>query len=70
MRVSTLIVNTNESVDLSAESKPVREVIKASYGVKYREDVTSGGSANVRLDGESYYASPGRTMRRDELESK
>merc|ERR1712091_604153 len=49
---------------------PVREVIKPNYGVQYKEDVTAGGGANARIAGETYYASPGRTMRRDELESK
>ena len=57
-------------LDLAAESKPVRETIKASYGVAYREDINDGGSANVRINGESYYKSPGRMMRRNELETK
>ena len=56
------------NIDLEAESKPVREVFKASYGVQYKEDLNEGGSANVRINGNSFYASPGRTMRRDELD--
>ena len=48
----------------------MRETIQANYGVSYYENIDSGGSANVKLVGSSYYASPGRTMRRDELENK
>lgn len=48
----------------------MRETIKASYGVSYREDINHGGSANVRINGESYYNSPGRNMRKDEFELK
>ena len=66
----TSMIKTEETVDLAQESKPVREVIKAGYGVSYREDPNDGGSANVRIKGESYYMSPGRNMRKDELELK
>ena len=62
------MIKTEETVDLAQESRPVREVIKAGYGVSYREDPNDGGSANVRIKGESYYMSPGRNMRKDELE--
>ena len=48
----------------------MRETLKASYGVSYREDINYGGSANVRINGDSYYKSPGRNMRRNELETK
>ena len=47
----TSMIKTEETVDLAQESKPVREVIKASYGVSYREDPNDGGSANVRING-------------------
>ena len=48
----------------------MRETIKASFGVSYREDINDGGSANVRINGESYYKSPGRNMRKAELETR
>ena len=64
----TSMIKVEETVDLAQESRPVREVLKAGYGVSYREDPNDGGSANVRIKGESYYMSPGRNMRKDELE--
>ena len=69
-KITSLIAQQNDNVELSQESRPVRETIKASYGVSYREDINDGGSANVRINGESYYKSPGRNMRKKELESK
>lgn len=70
-RITTLIKNMHESLDLSQESKPVREVLKANYGVSYMEEASGGGGeTNFKLNGESYYMSPGRNMRRDELESR
>ena len=48
----------------------MRETIKASYGVSYREDINDGGSANVRINGDSFYKSPGRNMRKTELDAK
>ena len=48
----------------------MREALKASFGVSYREHINDGGSANVRITGESYYKSPGRNMRRNELETR
>ena len=65
-----LINLSNDKIDLSAESKPVCQVIKPIYGVQYTENLLEGGSTNIRLDGESYYETPGRTMRKDELELK
>ena len=65
-----LIGNKNDKIDLSAESKPVSSVIKPIYGVSYTENVLDGGSANIRLEGESFYETPGRNMRKDELEKK
>ena len=69
-KITSLITQQDDKIDLAEESKPVRETIKASFGVAYREDINDGGSANVRINGESYYKSPGRMMRRNELESK
>lgn len=69
-RIASLIVSTDESIELCQESKPVREALKANFGVSYREDVNTGGTANVRIQGDSYYNSPNRNMRRDELETR
>lgn len=69
-RIVGLIDLKNDKIDLSAESKPVSQVIKPIYGVSYTENVNEGGSTNIRLDGNSYYETPGRTMRKDELELK
>ena len=69
-KITALIAQADDKIDLAQESKPVRETIKASYGVSYREDINDGGSANVRINGESYYKSPGRNMRRKELETR
>lgn len=33
----------------------------------YQENIDDGGSANVRLNGDSFYASPGLKMRREDL---
>ena len=65
-----LIGNKNDKIDLSAESKPVCQVIQPIYGVSYTENLLDGGSTNIRLEGESFYQTPGRTMRKDELEQK
>ncbi len=65
-----MLVSAQQSIDLAAKSKPVKDSLKINYGVSYREDINDGGSANVRLAGESYYASPGRNMRRDELKRR
>ena len=48
-KVSTLFKSIENSVALNDESKPVREVLKANYGVSYREDVNEGGQANCRM---------------------
>ena len=69
-KIASLINTNTTSVDLSTESKPLRETLQANYGVSYREDINAGGSTNVRIQGESYYLSPGRQMRRDELENR
>ena len=69
-RIVGLIDLKNDKIDLSAESKPVSQVIKPIYGVSYTENVNEGGSTNIRLDGNSYYETPGRPMRKDELELK
>ena len=58
------------SIDLAQESKPVRDVLKANYGVSYNERLEDGGGTNMKILGGSYYASPGRNMRKDELEQK
>ena len=69
--IVSLLVNDNSSmIGLEEESKPVREVMKANFGVEYTEDITEGGAANCRLTGESFYASKDRNMTREELGSK
>lgn len=68
--IAELIIKSSESIDLDTESKPVRDAIKTGYGVSYTENIDHGGSANVSLRGQSYYESPGRNMRRDELFKK
>ena len=69
-KVSNLIVNKDEILDLTVESKPVRDSLKASFGVSYIENVSDGGSVNLRLTGKSFYDFPGRNMRKEELEKK
>ena len=66
-KITSLLTHTEDKIDLTEDSKPVRETIKASFGVAYREDINDGGSANVRINGDSYYKSPGRNMRKNEL---
>ena len=41
--VSLIQSNPNLSLDLSEESKPIRDTLKVSYGVNYKEDVNEGG---------------------------
>ena len=65
-----MIVSKDDSIELTSESKPVRESLKANYGVSYIEDIAKGGSANFRIKGKSYYEVPGRTMKRNELEKR
>ena len=65
--IKDLLQNNDSSIDLDQESRPVREVFQATYGVCYNESVNEGGTANVQLRGDSYYDSPGRNMRRSEL---
>ena len=69
-KISHLILNKDEKVELTQQSKPVRETLKANFGVSYIENVSGGGSVNVKITGKSYYECPGRTMRKDELENK
>ena len=38
-KIVSLIENKNDNIELSKESKPVSQVIKATYGVSYREDI-------------------------------
>ena len=59
--------NRSQEAKNDQESRPVREVFQAAYGVCYNESVNEGGTANVQLRGDSYYDSPGRNMRRSEL---
>ena len=69
--ICSLLVDDNSSmVGLEEHSKPVRDVMKANFGVEYKEDITAGGAANCRLTGESFYDSKDRTMTRGELDSK
>ena len=63
-KVADLILNKDEIVDLTVESKPVRETLKASFGITYLENVSDGGSVNTRLAGKSFYEFPGRNMRK------
>lgn len=67
-KIASLIQTQDQSIDLAQESKPVRDVLKASFGVTYKEDVEYGGVTNVRIVGESFYSTPGRQMRKSELE--
>ena len=55
---------------LEQESKPVRDVLKANYGVVFNEEVQKGGKQNCRIAGMTYYDKPGRTMKREELKSR
>ena len=68
--IAELIIKDSESIDLDTESKPVRDAIKTGYGVSYTENIDNGGQANCSLRGQSYYESPNRNMRRDELFKK
>ena len=68
-KIVELISNKEQgSIDLAQESKPVRDVLKANYGVSYNERLEDGGGTNMKIRGGSYYASPDRNMRKDELE--
>ena len=69
-KISNLIVSKDAMVDLTAQSKPVRESLKANFGVSYVESVTDGGSVNVKIQGKSYYECPGRNLRKEELDLK
>ncbi len=68
--IASLILNANASIDLSTESKPVRDTIQTNYGVSYFENIDHGGQANCTLRGNSFYDSPKRNMRRDEFMKK
>ena len=50
-----MIVTKDAKVDLIAHSKPVRETLRANFGVSYIENVGGGGSVNVKITGKSYY---------------
>ena len=65
--IKDLLRNNENSIDLDQESRPVREVFQATYGVCYNESVNEGGIANVQLRGDPYFESPGRNMRRSDL---
>ena len=70
-KISTLLVNDKHEVSLEDCSKPVREVIKVSYGVSYNESLQKGGKANCSMGGQSVYDNPKRkTMRLDELKKR
>ena len=69
-RISRLIVSKGDMIELTAESKPVRESLKANYGVLYVESTLHGGSANVKITGKPYYEVPGRNMKKEELDRK
>ena len=38
-KISHLIMNKDEKVELTQQSKPVRETLKANFGVSYIENV-------------------------------
>lgn len=69
-KIYKLIVRKEDEVDLASQSKPVRESLKANFGVSYVENVNTGGAFNVKIKGKSYYDVPGRNMKREELERK
>jgi len=54
-RISNLIVSKDTLVDLSTQSKPVRECLQANFGVSYIENTIGGGSVNVKISGRSYH---------------
>jgi len=69
-KITALLASKDGKIDLTSESKPVRDVLKANYGVTYKENTMKGGQVNLKVAGQSYYAQPGRTMRKSELEAK
>ena len=38
-KITSLLADPDTSIALTHESKPVRDVLKANYGVFYKEDV-------------------------------
>lgn len=55
---------------LAEHSTPIRDNLEPDFGVVYTEDVTSGGKQDLVKDGKSFLDKPGRTMCREELESR
>ena len=70
-KISNLIVDDQQELALEDCSKPVREVMKVTYGVHYQEEISKGGKTNCTMGGQSVYDSPKRkTMKLDELKKK
>ena len=68
--IKSIIMNPDLEQVLEQESKPVRDVLKANYGVVFNEEVQRGGKQNCRIAGMTYYEKPGRNMKREELKSR
>jgi len=69
--ISDMLAEVPQEEALADASKPVREVMQVTYGVKYEENLNEGGKVNCTMGGQSVYESPTRkTMRLDELEEK